>query len=62
MKPKTMGPDLNGMFSNSRGLGDLVKHLRIAHCIRDHNLEFVAISKTIEEISLIVYLIVYQMV
>jgi hypothetical protein len=37
---------MNGMFSNSRGLGDLAKHLHIAHCIRDHNLDFVAISET----------------
>jgi hypothetical protein len=45
-----MGPDLNGMFSNSRGLGDLAKYLHIAHCIRDHNLDFVAISEIVEEI------------
>jgi hypothetical protein len=37
---------MNGMFSNRRGLGDLVKHLHIAHCTRDHNLDFVAISET----------------
>ena len=37
---------MNGMFMNSRGLGDLAKHLHIAQCIQDHNLDFVAISKT----------------
>jgi hypothetical protein len=37
---------MNGMFSNSRGLRDLAKHLHIAHCINDHNLDFVAISET----------------
>jgi hypothetical protein len=37
---------MNGMFNNSRGLGDLAKHLHIAHCINDHNLGFVAISET----------------
>jgi hypothetical protein len=37
---------MNGMFTNSRGLRDLAKHLHIAHCIRDHNLDFVAISET----------------
>jgi hypothetical protein len=37
---------MNGMFSNSRDLSDLAKHLHIAHCTRDHNLDFVAISKT----------------
>ena len=37
---------MNGMFMNIRGLGDLAKHLHIAHCIRDHNLDFVAISET----------------
>jgi hypothetical protein len=36
---------MNGMFSNSRGPDDLDKHLHIAHCIRDHNLDFVSISK-----------------
>jgi hypothetical protein len=35
---------MNGMFNNSRGLGDLPNHLHIAHCINDHNLDFVAIS------------------
>jgi hypothetical protein len=34
---------MNGMLSNSRGLGDLAKHLHITHCIKDHNLDFVAI-------------------
>ena len=37
---------MNGMFSNSRGLGDLAKHLHFADCVRDHNLDFLAISKT----------------
>ena len=37
---------MNGMFMNSRGLADLAKHLHIAQCIRDHNLDFVAISET----------------
>ena len=37
---------MNGMFSNSRGLGDLAKHLYIADCVRDHSLDFVAISET----------------
>jgi hypothetical protein len=34
---------MNGMLSNSRGLGDLAKHLFFADCIRDHNLDFLAI-------------------
>jgi hypothetical protein len=47
-----MGPDLNGsMCSNSRGLGDLAKHLHIAHCIRDQNLDFVAIFETEDILS-----------
>jgi hypothetical protein len=37
---------MNGMFNNSRGLGDLAKYLHIAHCIIDHRLDFVAISET----------------
>ena len=37
---------MNGIFMNSRGLGDLAKHLHIAHCIKDHNLDFMAISET----------------
>jgi hypothetical protein len=37
---------MNGMFSNSRGLLDLAKHLHISHCITDHKLDFVAISET----------------
>jgi hypothetical protein len=36
---------MNGMFKNSRGLRDLAKHLHIADCCRDHNLDFVAISE-----------------
>jgi hypothetical protein len=34
---------MNGMFSNSRGLGDLAKYVHIVDCCRDHNLDFVAI-------------------
>jgi hypothetical protein len=34
------------MFSNSRGLRDLAKYLYINDCCRDHNMNFVAISKT----------------
>ena len=34
------------MFTNSRGLGDLAKHLNIAQYVQDHNLDFVAISET----------------
>ena len=37
---------MNGMWANSRGLGDLAKHLHFADCIRDHNLDFLAISET----------------
>jgi hypothetical protein len=37
---------MNGIFSNSRGLGDLAKHLFFADSIREHNLDFLAISKT----------------
>jgi hypothetical protein len=37
---------MNGMLSNSRGLGDLAKHLFFADCVRDHNLDFLAISET----------------
>jgi hypothetical protein len=37
---------MNGLFENSRGLRDLAKHLHIAECIRDHGLDFVAISET----------------
>jgi hypothetical protein len=42
---------MNGMFSNSRGLGDLAKHLFFVDCIREHHLDFLAISKTVDEIS-----------
>ena len=35
-----------GMFKNSRGLRDLAKHLHIADCIKEHFLDFVAISET----------------
>ena len=37
---------MNGMFVNSRGLGDLAKHLHFADCIQDHHLDFLAISET----------------
>ena len=37
---------MNGIFSNSRGLGDLAKHLNIAQYVRDYKLEFVGISET----------------
>ena len=37
---------MNGMFTNSRDLGDLAKHLHFAGSIRDHNLDFLAISET----------------
>jgi hypothetical protein len=37
---------MNGVFQNSRGLGDLSKHLHTAQCIHDHNLDFIAISET----------------
>jgi hypothetical protein len=37
---------MNGMFANSRGLDDLAKHLHFADCIRDHSLDFLAISET----------------
>jgi hypothetical protein len=37
---------MNGIFSNSRGLGDLAKHLFFADSIREHNLYFLAISET----------------
>ena len=37
---------MNGIFENSRGLGDLAKHLNIAHHVRDHKLDFLAISET----------------
>lgn len=37
---------MNGMLINSRGLGDLAKHLNIAQHVADHRLEFVAIFET----------------
>jgi hypothetical protein len=37
---------MNGMFSNSRGLNDLDKHVHIDDCCRDYNLYFVAILET----------------
>jgi hypothetical protein len=33
---------MNGMFKNSRGLGDLAKHSHIVDCCKDYNLDFVA--------------------
>jgi hypothetical protein len=36
---------MNGMFENIRGLKDLTKHLHIAESIREHCLDFVAISE-----------------
>jgi hypothetical protein len=37
---------MNGMFQNSRGLGDLAKHSHIADGCRDYDLDFIAISET----------------
>jgi hypothetical protein len=37
---------MNGMFRNSRGLGDLAKHSHINDCCKDYNFDFVAISET----------------
>jgi hypothetical protein len=37
---------MNGIFTNSRGLCELAKHLYIAECIRDHFLDCVAILET----------------
>ena len=37
---------MNGMFFNSRGLGDLAKHLFIAECNSEYNLDFLALSET----------------
>src|ERR1041385_2882579 len=37
---------MNGIFMNSRGLCDLTKHLNIAQYIRDHKLDFLAVSET----------------
>ena len=36
---------MKGMFWNSRGLGDLAKYKHISDCVRDHALDFVAISE-----------------
>jgi hypothetical protein len=36
---------MNDMLFNSRGLGELAKHLHIAHCSRDYCLDFLAISE-----------------
>jgi hypothetical protein len=37
---------MNDMFKNSRDLKDLAKHLYIAKSIKEHVLDFVAISET----------------
>jgi hypothetical protein len=37
---------MNGMFSNSKGLIDLAKHVHIVDCCRDYNLNFIAILET----------------
>jgi hypothetical protein len=37
---------MNDMFSNSRGIGYLAKHLFFVDYIWDHNLDFLAISET----------------
>src|SRR4051812_28184240 len=37
---------MNDIFLNSRGLYDLAKHLHIVLSAREHNLDFIAISKT----------------
>jgi hypothetical protein len=37
---------MNGIFRNSRGLGDLAKHSYMADCVKNYNLDFVAISET----------------
>ena len=36
---------MRGMFWNSRGLGDLAKHKHIVDCVKDHELDFVAITE-----------------
>jgi hypothetical protein len=36
---------MNGMFRNSRGLGNLAKYFYCANCCKDYNLNFLAISK-----------------
>ena len=37
---------MRGMFWNTRGLGDLAKHKHIADCVKDHSLDFVAITES----------------
>lgn len=37
---------MKGKIWNSRGLRDLAKHLHIADCVREHELDFVAIMKS----------------
>jgi hypothetical protein len=37
---------MNGMFMNNTGLHDLFKHLHSVDSVREHVLDFVAISKT----------------
>jgi hypothetical protein len=34
---------MDGMFTNSRGLRDLARHLHIMNCVRVHNLDFASI-------------------
>ena len=36
---------MRGMFWNSRGLLDLAKHKHVGDCVREHGLDFVAISE-----------------
>lgn len=36
---------MRGMFWNSRGLSDLAKHKHVSDCVREHGLDFVAISE-----------------
>lgn len=37
---------MKGIFWNSRGLGDLAKYRYVAECIKEHNLDFVALMET----------------
>ena len=37
---------MKGKIWNGRGLRDLAKHLHIADCVKEHDLDFVAISET----------------
>src|SRR3954462_6609221 len=40
---------MNDIFMNSRGLGDLAKHLNIAQYVRDHKLDFLGYFGNREE-------------